>query len=336
MGKRLLFGKRMLRLDFAGWRERRMSGAYRRYYIKPLKDDRNVLAKNIDFLSTILAAAIITAAVNSIFCTNYRDLLYLTIPMLTVEFIVALRLRSSIGSKAAVHKKLWRSGRQCQENIKKIARDGSPDKLLMEILAKIPGFSDVHAIKEEDRDIDTMSIKMRAIYRGQPVAVSCLKGDGDGKTDNTVHIESIIKFKGELQKNNMGAGILAAAATFSSEAKRSSREGKKRIVLIDIYKLVEMARITGHPVFPSAGADAGQKPGGSFAYHRFFSNALARDKAKGYLTAAGVIMALYYLNGPSAGYDMFYIITGVFNMIMAAYCFVSNREDDLAGLIGKR
>lgn len=328
MVKFFRLGQRIFRLDIERWREMRRKGRYLRYYLRPLRDDRNTLARAVDFYGPLLVLILITWAAAAVYSDNSFRTFVIAVPLTAAEVLAAFRLRRMLRENAAVHDRLWRAGRQCQERIKNIGGTEKLEKLVAEILEKVEGFSDVHTIKDpaESPNIQGGGISVRALYLGVPVAVGCL---ADG-VEEPVAAEKVLKFKEETSSLGHRTGILVAAGVFSGEARRAAREGKKRIALVDLFKLVELARETGHDIFPAAPGD--RAPAASsreVMLHRLFRIALSREKARAYFFSAGVMLGMYYLAGAAGTYTAVYMAFAAVNMALSIYCLLSNRESDL-------
>lgn len=331
MVKFFRLGQRIFRLDIERWREMRIKGRYLRYYLRPLRDDRNTLARAVDFYGPLLVLILITWAAAAVYSDNSYRTFVIAVPLTAAEVLAAFRLRRKLRENAAVHDSMWRAGRQCQERIKNIGGIEQLEKLVAEILEKVEGFSDVHTIKDsaESPNIQGGGISVRALYLGVPVAVGCLAGDG---VEEPVAAERVLKFKEETISLGHRAGILVAAGVFSGEARRAAREGRKRIALVDLFKLVELARETGHDIFPAAPGDrAPAAAGRAVMLHKLVRIALSREKARSYFFSAGVMLGMYYLAGASGTNTAVYMAFAAVNMALSIYCLLSNRESDLLG-----
>lgn len=327
-------GKRLFKLRLTRWREKKLSGKYIRYYIKPAVDGRNVLARNIDFYGPLVVLLLATYALVAIYSGSYLLALVLGLPVMAGEIFIALRLRRMFQNNTITHNKLWMAGRKCQEDIGKITDIDEFSKLVIEILGKVPGLTDVHIVK--DRGITGyhigIDIAARAIRQGIPIAIGCLI---PGFDKSELKAKMIFHFKEELKSLNIREGILVAAGNFSVEAKRAALEGKNKIILVDQYKLVELARLTGHPVFPAAGDPANDSDKKDLLYSSLIRYAFAREKAKGYFFAGGIMLLLYYIASVADFFNTGYLLFGIFNLGLSIYCLLSNREKDFFYLAEK-
>lgn len=321
---------RVFILDIDKWREMRKRGRYLRYCIKPVRDERNSLARNIDFYGPLAAVLLVTGAVAAGYGGVRPGSLAAALPLMALEIFIAFRLRKWFRANARLHYRLWTAGRQCQENIKKMGSARRLEKLMVEILEKIDGFSELKPAGGKGRkEKPEGGIAVRALLQGEPVAVACLLPDSD---NSLVSPECVLKFREEMINNGFRKGIIAAAGFFSGEARRAALEDRKnsRIVLLDLYRLVDLARETGHRVFPALPGDQpGEAAKNTGAYRGLFRKALSRDKANGYLYAAGTILAMYCTAGDAGGMIPFYAVFGAVNLGLSLYCILSNRESEL-------
>ncbi|MCL6610645.1 MAG: restriction endonuclease [Peptococcaceae bacterium] len=323
--------KRIFSLDIEKWREMRRKGKYLRYYIKPVKDGRNALARSIDFYGPLAAVLLATWVLAGIYAGGLLKALAVSLPLMAVEVYAAFRIRKIFRENAAVHARLWRAGRQCQERIRNIGSARELEKLVVEILEKIDGFTDVHLAgtggrKEKSRG---GSVAARALLNGVPVAVGCLPPAPDG---GQVTADRVLKFREEVKSLDYRVGILVSTGFFSGEARRAALEDRKRVrlILLDLYGLVELARESGHRIFPDAGPGritAGEA--GAGICRRLFRKALAREKARGYFYAACMIAVMYMMTRPTGVFGPGYIFFGAVNLVLSMYCLVSNNENDL-------
>lgn len=320
-------GKRLFKLNLARWRGKSLSGKYIRYYIKPAVDGRNALARNIDFYGPLALLLLATYALVAGYTGSYLLALILGIPVMAGEIFIALRLRKVFQNNTIMHNRLWTAGRKCQEDIGRITDIEEFSKLVIEILGKVPGLTDVHTVKDRGKKGQQLGIDIaaRALCQGVPIAIGCLNADSDNSKLNAA---GIFQFKDEMKNLNIREGILVAADNFSVEARRAAQEGKNKIVLVDQYKLVELARLTGHPVFPTASdPDSGMEKK-SPLYKSLIRHAFVREKAKGYFFAGGIMLLLYYIAQVADFFNTGYLLFGVLNLGLSLYCLLSNREKD--------
>lgn len=329
MTSRYNYGKRFFSLGLGRLREIRSRGKYRRYYVKPAQSV-NPMASNIDFYGLLLAASFVVFTVSTWYTGSPSRGLFVTAPLMTPVVYLAFRIRRALENEARLHNRLWRAGRICQEKIKNIGIDNL-NTLVMEILEKIPGYSDVHLIKDrpgEKGDI-SMCMSVRALREGEPVVVGCVIPDD---CDTPVTTEKISYLLEEMKKLDIKGGILVAAGTFSGEARRAALELKKIVTLVDLYRIVDLARKTGHEIFPSGISDGKpEKEIGSFRYKKLFRYALEREKAKNYLFSAGLLLAMYYAAVEAGIFSFTYLIFAMVNIALSLYCIMVNREKDLLG-----
>lgn len=330
MFERLKRERRFYIINLEKLQEIRRRGRYIKYYVKPVKNGRNTLAKNIDFYGFMAAALVIIFFIMAEYTKNPSSALLYTIFVMVPGYFLALAIKKALDSEDIAHKKMWRSGRLCQERIRELGSEEKLAVLMVEILEKLPGFSDVHLLREnKERNEPGISMDLRALRQGTPVLVGCvMPGEGEDQTA----ADKLSVFVREMERLNMKEGILVAAGKFSDEARRAAREGKKRIALVDLYRLVDLARLTGHDIFPAVLPDSGARNGKrNIIYRRLFRNAFTRKKARGYFLSAAVMTVLYYTVAAPGLTGVVYIIFGALNLSLALYCIASNRETDLLG-----
>lgn len=321
--------------NLAKLQEIRQKSRYIRYYVRPVRNGRNEFAKNIDFIGFMAAALVVIFIIMAGYTKNPGRALLYTVPVILPGYFLAIRIKKYLESERLAHKKLWLAGRLCQERIKEMGSAERLTVLLSEMLEKLPGFSDVHSIREnEDNKGLNMIMDLRALRLGAPVLVGCIM-PGEGESE--IAADKVLTFASEIKRLNMEEGILAAAGKFSAEARRAAREGKKRIALIDLYRLVELSRLTGHEIFPTGLLPDSEGTGKRrIMRQKLFRNAFTREKARGYLWAALVMMALYFTVVTPGLPGTMYLLGTAVNLSLALYCIASNRETDILGSSGRK
>lgn len=306
-----------------------------RYYVRPAKSDSS-LAKNIDFYGFFLAASIVIFIISAHFAGSLLKGLLMTLPMMPPAICMALKIRKAMEKEAAVHGRMWRAGRICRERIKNISDVDGLNTLAAEILEKIPGYSGVHVLDDcpgKDKD-KSVSMAVRAVYEGGPVVAGCIiPGDGD----SPVPSEKIACILEEIKSSDIKWGILVTSGTFSGEARRAAMELKKNVTLADLYRIVDLARETGHEIFPAVCYNGNaEKDKKTLGYKKLIRFALEREKAKKYLYSAGLLLAMYCIAGGADTFSAGYPALAAVNLLLAVYCIIGNREKDLLGAAGKR
>ncbi len=313
----------------------RRKGKYLRYYVKPVRDDRNGLARSIDFYGPLLLVMFATLMAVLAYAGVCAKALVLAAPILALEACFAFWLRKLLRQNAAAHHRAWEAGRICRERIINIGGVEKLTDIVVKILERLDGFSNVQAVNNiPEKNAAGEAGAARALYRGVPVAVGCLlPKEGEG----AVSAGRVLEFKEEIKRMGMGEGILVAAGVFSGEAGRAAREGGNRVFLVDLHRLVDLARQTGHEIFPPA--PGGRDPvsaGGKQRNRRFFWNALSREKARGYFFCAVLLLSIQHLSGAEMVLKQGYQTFGLINLTLSLYCILSNREGGLPGTAGKR
>lgn len=329
MTRQFSYGKRILNLSLDRLKEIRESRKYRRYYIRPAQPQRNTVSRNIDFYGLLIAASIALFLISAWYAKSSLTGLLITIFIMTALTYTAFRIRKLMEREAVVHSSLWNAGKICQEKIRGIDSTDSLNNLVMEILEKLPGYSDVHIIKERSGEEGRIGVGVRALYRGVPVAVGCIiceNGHGPVSSEKISHLLE------EIKGLDIKGCVLVATGVFSGEARRAALELKKSVTMVDLYRLVDLARRTGHRIFPSGPAEAVSSADTKvFKYKKLTRNMLAGEKAGQYLFSAAVLFAMYYMAGHAGIIGPVYLIAALVNVGLSLYCAASNREEDLIG-----
>lgn len=328
-------GKRLFDIGLSRFREIRARGRYMRYYVRPARPESS-LAKNIDFYGLLLAASIIVFTISAHFAGSLSKGLLMAVTMMLPVAYMAFKIRKAMEEEAAVHGKMWRAGRICRERIRNISAIDGLNTLVAEILEKIPGYSGVHVLNDSPgkKGDNSVSIAVTALHEGGPVVVGCVIPD-DG--DSPVPPEKIACILEKIKSPDIKGGILATSGTFSGEARRAALELKKSVTLADLYRIVDLARETGHEIFPVGGyGGIAEKDKSTFRHKKLIRFALEREKAKKYLYSAGLLLAMYYIAGGADAFSAGYPAFAAINLLLAVYCIISNREKDLLGAAGKR
>ncbi|MFZ5595609.1 MAG: restriction endonuclease [Bacillota bacterium] len=310
------------------WRETRNRGKYLKYYIKPAGNGRNILAKNIDFYGLLAAAFIVISGLTAGYTGDLSRAALISFSAMAVITYAAFRIRRSLEMEARAHMSMWKAGRLCQDRIKNIG-GGDLEKLISELLEKLPGFSDVHLVKktEEDAPENYCDVPVRAIYRGETVGIGCLL---PGESGQSIPVERVTQFIDRIKELGIKKGILVAAGVFSGEAKRVAVEEKRTVKLLDIYRLVDLCRVTGHRMFPTLSNENKEAEIKTGTYRRLFRNALRREKAKSYLLTS-ILMFLMFFTAPEGLLRAVYAAFSLINLFLSVYCVISNRETEIIG-----
>lgn len=321
-------GKRFFRLELNGWREKRRTGRLMRYYIKPADDGRNRLARRIDFYGTLLVTMLLTLLfIQGIAGNPARALIY-TLPLWAVEVIVAAKIKTRKKTLYALHRKIWLAGKEALASIQGIKKPEEFTGLVSQILCGLPYCRDVHAVQGDESGLP--GISLRAVCNGVPVLINTDLPGGDSKETGP---EQVMSFLGEMNKSGLGSGIMISAGEFSEEARRVALEAGKgcTIRLVNVVKLVELARQAGHDIFSVDGNKPAQPqvaPGRLYR-ERVYREALrGRKKSLGYFTASAVMAALYIAFNMGS-YNPMYMAFALFNLALGLYCLRAAGDREL-------
>lgn len=329
MTKLYRLGERLFRLDISAWRENRRSGKLLRYYMKPADDNRNRLARWIDFYGTLLLTIIVTFLIMYSAFDEPRLAALFSIPLIAGEILLAFRIKVRRKNDRLLHKKIWQAGASALNKIQGIDSREEFSELVGEVLGKLEYFSDVHTVQNQSPENN--NIPLRAVCNGVPVAVGCEIARNE---KNEIEAEQVALYVQGMEKIGLNSGILVAGGTFSEEARQVALRASKKytIRLIDAIKLVELARQAGHEIFPAEGISYGQSEKHTTRHMRrklLASAVSGRKRGKGYLTASGVMFAMYLLFKAINPYSAMYLAFAGLNLALALYCMWTAREKEL-------
>lgn len=328
MTKLYRFGERFFRLDLAAWRDQRRSGKLLRYYVKPLNDSRNRMARWIDFYGTLMLAMLATFLIMYSAFGEPQRAVVTSLPLFAMEIYLAFRIKAQRKNAYLLHKKIWQAGTSALEKIQCMESREDFAKLVGDIFKGLPYFTDVHIVRDQNDGAE--NIPLRAVCNGVPVAVGCEVGNNK---ENEIGTEQVSLFIKAMERAKLNSGVLVAGGTFSEEARQVALQASKRftIRLIDAIKLVELARQTGHGIFPAEGINQ-IEPDKHTRYTRqkvLASAVIGRARGKGYLTASVIMFAIYLLFKPINPFSSFYLVFAGLNLALALYCLWTAREQEL-------
>jgi hypothetical protein len=299
-----------------------------RYYIKPDEDGRNQLARRIDFYGTLIAAMLLTVVfIQGAVGSPLRTLLY-ALPLWVLEIIAAYVIKARKERIYALHSRIWLAGKESLAKIQSMTKPAQFTELVRQIMCGLPYCRDVHAVQAGEPE--RRDISLRAVCNGIPVVINADLPGGDMKETGP---EQVMLFIEEMEKSKLCTGILISAGEFSEEARRVALEAGKgyAIRLVNVVKLVELARQAGHDIFSVVGSrpERVKAASGHINRKRIIIGALSgRRKSISYLTAA-VIMASLYLAFNMGPYNSMYLASALFNLALALYCLRAAGEKEL-------
>ncbi|KJS16214.1 MAG: hypothetical protein VR69_09995 [Peptococcaceae bacterium BRH_c4b] len=321
-------GKRLFSLELDGWRKKRRTGRLMRYYIKPADDGRNRLARRIDFYGTLMVTMLLTLLFIQGAVGNPVKALIYALPLWAVEVIIANVIKTRKKNIYILHRRIWLAGKEALAKIQGMTSPDQFTELVRQIMCGLPYCSDVHAVRAED--LERRDISLRAVCNGIPVVINTDLPGGDSKETGP---EQVLSFIGEIERSGLRSGIMISTGEFSEEAGSVALETGKgyAIRLVNVVKLVELARQAGHEIFSVEGSKPEQMKvaPGHLNRKRMFREALSgRKKGISYLTAS-VIMAALYLAFNMGSYNTMYLAFALFNLALALYCLWTAGEKEL-------
>lgn len=322
-------GKRIFSLNLSHWRERRLSGRLMRYYVKPAEDNRNHLARWIDFYGMLLVAVMLTFMVMYAAMEQpLRALLY-SLPFWALEIAALLNIKAKKRNSYILHKKIWMAGRDALASIQGIKTRDDFSILVSQIFNKLFFCKDVHVAKRNDGE--NSGVSLRAVCNGVSVVISCDVPEGDKKETGP---ERVAEFVEEMKTAGLNGGVLVSSGDFSEEAKAVAADaGRIYIIrLVNSVKLVELARQAGHEIFSLEDVDQ-LKISDHAGYNnsrRMLKAAVGnRKRGFGYLSTSLILFAMYLTLNIPGSFNAFYLAFAFINMGLYLYCVRTAGEREL-------
>lgn len=334
MAKFFKYYNRIFKLDIKRFKEMRRNGRNIKYYIKPFNDERNSLAKGLDFYGPLIILIVLTwLAIRITIGSNFKAVI-VSIFITAIELYGAFHLREFFRGMAQTHKKRWSEGRRCQEKIKKLKSEYQLVELVAEILGKIPGFSNVEIIANKEKS-EMRSIPLQAVLKNELIAVDFIMPETKVKGD--ISSDAVLESREKMLNNGYSVGIIVTTGYFTGDAKRAALENRKkiRIALVDIYMLVDLARETNHIIFKPTEPEELKGSDRSLGYKAISRSIFSKDKVKGYWLSSGLLMIMLFLFRTSESIILIYVYSlfAAVNFLLGFYCLISNRENNLLNMI---
>ncbi|OAT85513.1 restriction endonuclease [Desulfotomaculum copahuensis] len=321
------FPGRLLKLALASWQKRRRAGELKRYYVKPRADQRNIMARRLDFYGTLLLLWLILL----VFLAAIRPL-PTALAAASAISLFAGWLAGKMQKKRLLlerhYQQVWTAASRFREKLKQAGSREELAALVFPLLKTLPRFEEV-----TDKKKGAASPFSRARYLGIPVSVHYLPA---GETPaGSAAVQSLLATLPAGKTNN---AIFAAAGEFTPDAVRLVNSVKSRfnIALLDERQLVALAgrarQLEGRAKAETqvATPDGTEYTGQAFAGWKqvFFRP----RKSRGYLFTGALLLAAYAWLARFTPYAGLYLAFGLVNLVLAVACLAVGRMETAPGL----
>jgi len=338
---KLMSIRRNFRPSFARWRERRDKGAVLRYFFqKPKEDARSKIGKSVDYIGGLLLFWL--AGFLLLLNLTGRPVYSLAISLLLLAAEAALlkNVLKKREKRRKIQQGFWLAGQRFMDDIHRLHPIREFKPYIRDMLNGLPGFqeltlrADIKKQHKWDEQID-----MKGIYKGVPLGVKCSRPDGNIK----VSPEEVRSFAGALHGEGLKNGLYITSGDFDAGVAQVTREsfrGGVKIMLVNRYGLVDLAKQAGCGVFRedldlSGASSASKKRRQSIDV--FLDSAFGtRKKAKSYFLYGLLLYGGYLILKDTTTFSLVYLLFTVINLLMGAGSLLFGKTldqiDPLAGL----
>jgi len=317
--------KRFLKLDFSSWKERKLKGTYLRYYIQNPEDDRNILARWLDFLAIIFVTWALSFILLAEITRTSKALL-----LSPVLLVVGLTVTDIIKRKQ-LRKKLLNTRRE-------LAKESYLEELGRmengEFVNFSTGLLKKYGIRFDHDDIPKRSDGevLAGTFEQGPVGIIFFTREGSA---TPAAVEELVD---KFFAGNYTAGIIVAREKKSSELEQAVKlyREKMHIELLDQNRLAILAAHLEHATSSSLAEDFSQlKQHQEKSKRQLLRKELigSRQKTKGYAFSAVLLFVSFAFWPSSTALSLIYLLFGLVNTALAATSFIMERQKTRAQLL---
>lgn len=222
--------KRFLSLGFGSWEKRRQRGTYLRYYIENPEDDRNILARWLDFLSILLVTWLLGFILLSGITKTLQALLFsaalLAIGLAITDIVKRKQLRQKL-----LHTRLELNKQSYLEKMERMKE--------REFFSFATGLLEKYGIQftKENISIDLKEKIWEGTFKEKPVWIKLFADD------NKVTPAAMKKLINNLTAHDFTAGIVIIKGKVSPEVQHiiELERNKMYVEVLDRNRLAQMA-----------------------------------------------------------------------------------------------
>lgn len=317
--------KRFLELGIGPWKERRLKGTYLRYYIENPDDERNILARWLDFIGVIF----VTWALSFILLagiTKTQKALLLSAALLVVGLVLTDMVKRRQLKKRLLHTRRKLAGESYLEKISNMENSEFYD--FATNLFKRYGIK----ISSDQMTTGSKDEALAATFEQRPVWIKFFNGEM-----STIPA-AVEKFLDNLTEENYTAGLVVTREKASSELKQVivPYRNKMHIELLDKNRMAKLAAYLDHPSSSSLAEEFSQlKQHQEKSKRKLLLRELlgTRQKTEGYALSAGLLFVLFAFWQTSTALSLVYLLFAMINTTLAATSFIMQRQKTRAQLL---
>lgn len=341
-GKLLSIRGRNFRPSFARWRERRDKGAVLRYFFqKPKEDARTKIGKSVDYICGLLLVWLAGFLLLLNLTGRPAYSLAISLLLLAAEAALLKNVLKKRDKRRKIQQGFWLAGQRFMDDIHRLHPIREFKPYIRDMLNSLPGFQELTLRTDrKKRHKWDGRIDMKGIYKGVPLGVKCSRPDGNMK----VSPDEVRSFAGALQGEGLKNGLYITSGDFDAGVAQVSREsfrGGAKIMLVNRYGLVDLARQAGCGVFREdldlSGASSASKRRRQNSFDVFLDSAFGtRKKAKSYFLYGLLLYGGYLILKDTTTFSLIYLLFTVINLLLGAGSMLFGKTFDqidlLAGL----
>lgn len=317
--------KKRLQPDFrvrlVRWHERRRKGKLMRYFIKPAEDNRNKLARWLDFYGVLIILMFMTFVVLFNATNHWGKTFLYALPLCGLEAIVAWRIKIKKGMVQSLHKAIWSAGKQALAKIQKIENQHEFETLVFDILHNLSYCQDAHFVQNPGLIGEVKKPGMMRVQCNQVSLVVHCHIPGDTGLTGSEQLKILLS---QIETSGLQGGLLVSSGDFSEETKTLALENGKQfsLRLINAAKLVELAREAKHAIFPldTSEEKPGMPQGETWQQKNRARELLGKQKKKSYYLLVSIVLVGMLVFPLPVFLKIVYLVFAVINLMLYLYC----------------
>lgn len=317
---KIKFQAGLLQQGLQSWQKRKHRKKLMLYHLKPRSDNRNQVARTLDFLAGVLIFWLLVLT-TLVAIMPVVPALFASLFLAAVVGVAGRRLHKGRKRRQLQHHRMWAVGQKCRLEIENLKTREELAIFVGSLLTRLPQFEDVRVNPKG-------KITIYARYRGSPVAVQCLlpasSRDKTKEEEQALNAVLIQQLSIEVAEQGCKNALIVAVGEVPSAIRWLIGRLREncRVALLTGEKLVELA------------LQARQQAGGEERYEDVRQPekygapgmkevVLGRKKGLTYLIAVFVLGTFYLISKPAGLLGNVYLIFMTVNFMLALMCFAS-------------
>jgi hypothetical protein len=243
--------------------------------------------------------------------------------LLAAEAVILIKVMEKRDKRRKIQQGFWSAGQKFMDEILKLNPRKEFKPYIRDILNSLSGFQELTLRASRGKvNIWDDLIDMKGTFRGVPLGVRCNRPEGDKK----ITPEEIRSFTAALQREGLKNGLFVTSGDYGSgviQVIREAARGGIKIMLVNRYGLINLARQAGYGVFRgddvTSGVSLPFKERSEKNLDVFLESAFgSRKKAKSYFMYGLLLYGGYLLLKETTTFSLLYLLFAALNFLMGA------------------